>query len=547
MNVLVVNLTRFGDLLQSAAAVSSLADGGRVALVCLDNFAAAAAFLPHVDRIFPFPGGKMLAALQVEKNRAAPKAGAAWAGALSDLARWADGIQADFAPDHICNITPTTSARLLGRYLAKEKDVAGFGLDRLGFGCNSTPWAAFMQGASRSRGVSPFNVVDLFRKVAGIRDGVAASPNARTTLAAPSPDILAAAREHLASAAPSGTRGFVALQMGASEERRRWPEEAFAFVGGELWRAEKLCPVLLGSASERPLAERYAALSPGPAIDLVGRTALPELAATVSAVSLLISNDTGTLHLASGLGVPVLGIFLATAQPWDTGPYKAGNCSLEPDLPCHPCAFGTDCPNTLACHAAIRPETVLALGRVYLAGGNWDDPAAAGAGLYAGSRVWESTADAQGFADLHSLSGHEREARTAWLRVQRHFYRQFLDRDTSLPFAPQAPPLPPTLPPDAAEPLTEECRAVLTMLDALIQQGELLLVRPLPQVRERFLATWQRLAAFFRESPRLAALFLLWQEETQNSADVRPALTLAGQYRDLLAGILAAVSGPEAR
>ena len=570
MNTLVVNLTRFGDLLQSAAALSGLAARGKVALVCLDNFKPAAAFLPHLDRVFPLPGGKLLAALHTQDGRAV------WKNALADLAVWADGIRAEFQPDYVCNLTPTLSARLLSRYLAGQKDVQGFGLDTLGFGVNSTPWAAFMQGAAKARGVSPFNIVDLFRKVALPPCGIGATPAevdtqqayrlapcpektatgmafnsprnssvgtgvlpdnaADASLVLPPQEILDALREQLRTAAPRGTRGFVALQMGASEDRRRWPEASFAALGDQLWQTEQYCPVLLGTEGERPLADRYAALAGSPFIDLVGRTKLPQLAAALRAVALLVSNDTGTLHLASGLGVPVLGIFLATAQPWDTGPYSPGNYSLEPDLACHPCPFGTACTHDLACHTAIRPATVLALARRRLAlavGGKAEKPAPD----YAGSRVWQSGIDAFGFADLQSLSGHENETRTLWLRAQRHLYRQFLDRNPATAFVPQAsPPLP--LAPEAARALAQECRNCLTMLDALQQQGQLLLARPLPQVQERFMATWQRLADFFRQSPQLAALALLWREETQNSSDVQNALDLAAQYHSLLNAVL---------
>ncbi len=540
MNILVVSLTRFGDLLQSAAALSVLARDGsdgphRLALVCLDNFASTATFLPHLERTFPLPGGRLLAALQTGRDTKN------WRDAVSHLDQWAGEIRAAFAPDRICNLTPTLSARLLSRYLAANGAVDGFGLDGMGFGVNSTPWAAFMQGAAKSRGVSPFNVVDLFCKVAG---GPADAPceakgPADASLLPPHRDMVDDMRARLVSCAPPNCRGFVALQMGASEDRRRWPEASFAAVGDSLWRTEQLCPLLLGSDSERPLAERYAALAGAPFIDMVGRTKLSQLAAALRAATMLVSNDTGTLHLASGLGTPVLGIFLATAQPWDTGPYRAGNCSLEPDLPCHPCAFGSRCAHDLACHAAVRPETVLALARSYLAGRDWRDASDdRGPDAYAGSRIWRSESDPWGFADLSSLSGHEEDARTVWLRGQRHFYRQFLDRDQSRAFAPRPLAAPLALKADAALALAEACRSTLTMLDALLQQGELLLARPLPQVRERFLATWQRTASFLRESPLLAALALLWQEETQNSDDLPTALVLAGQYRDLLAALL---------
>ena len=126
------------------------------------------------------------------------------------------------------------------------------------------------------------------------------------------------------------------MQLGASEERRQWPAQYFAAVGDNLWHKRKLCPVLLGSPAERPLAEAYAQQAQGPFVDAVGKTDLTQLAALLRRSRMLFTNDTGTMHLAAGLGVSCLAIFLATAQPCDTGPYLPGCCCLEPALPCHP-------------------------------------------------------------------------------------------------------------------------------------------------------------------------------------------------------------------
>ncbi|MEG6593980.1 glycosyltransferase family 9 protein, partial [Desulfovibrio sp. 1188_IL3213] len=61
-NVVIINLTRFGDLLQSQALIHDLHRAGlRVGLVCLDNFASALPLLQHVDRAWPLPGARIMA------------------------------------------------------------------------------------------------------------------------------------------------------------------------------------------------------------------------------------------------------------------------------------------------------------------------------------------------------------------------------------------------------------------------------------------------------------------------------------------------------
>jgi ADP-heptose:LPS heptosyltransferase len=63
MNTLVINLTRFGDLLQTQPVLSGLAAQGRTGLVCLDNFQAATEVLAGLDTVHPLQGAALLASL----------------------------------------------------------------------------------------------------------------------------------------------------------------------------------------------------------------------------------------------------------------------------------------------------------------------------------------------------------------------------------------------------------------------------------------------------------------------------------------------------
>ncbi|NHZ46799.1 glycosyltransferase family 9 protein, partial [Desulfovibrio sp. XJ01] len=222
MNLLLVNLTRFGDLLQTQPVVHGLrAQGHRVGLVCLENFAGAAALLEGVDHVAALPGSALLAGVQP---------GGDWRACTAGLMTWAERLRGAYAHDAVLNLTATLGGRLLGRLLAgngDEKDhggdLRGFGLDPFGFGVNADPWSAFLQASTRQRGCSPFNLVDLFRMAAGV-----GNVDPVYQLRAPTPDALAEAGARLAQAAPPDHAGYVAMQLGASEERRRWPVAHFA-------------------------------------------------------------------------------------------------------------------------------------------------------------------------------------------------------------------------------------------------------------------------------------------------------------------------------
>jgi hypothetical protein len=294
-------------------------------------------------------------------------------------------------------------------------------------------------------------------------------------------------------------------------------------------------PVLVGTAEEKPLGERLRALAGVPVIDLMGETNLPELAAALAGCRLLVTNDTGTMHLAAGLGVPCLAIFLATAQPWDTGPYLPGSICLEPDLPCHPCAFGRACAcfeaEGEACRRAIAPQTVLGLARAMLEAG--DMPAA-----FAGARAWRTVIATDGLMDLASLSGHETGDRTRLIRLQRALYRRYLDGE---PLETAA--IPAGLSAAAAGPMANALGAASDFLFLLERQGQLLGREPLKSVKAKFLATWQRVQSCLAADPRLAVLSSLWMFESERPGlDMPEILLLTARFRALIDALRASIA-----
>ncbi|MDR2727260.1 MAG: glycosyltransferase family 9 protein, partial [Deltaproteobacteria bacterium] len=374
MRILIINLTRFGDLLQSQAVIHGLRQQGHeIGLICQQNFAPAATLLDGLSHMTPLPGGRLLSGLD-----------AGWPDAVLTLHAWMETLIREFMPEAVLNLTASTAAKLLARRFAGAGKISGFGMDEHGFGVYGSAWTAFFEASTRRRGCSPYNIVDLFLRASGLH-----AP-AMHRLRQPDTAQSTLVGQSLRQEAPACS-GHVAFQLGASEARRQWPAEQFAALGVRLWEHFGLMPILLGTPNERDLAERYLAAG-GPGIDRVGRTSLPELAAILHQVRLLVSNDTGTLHLAAGLGIPCLALFLATAQPWDTGPYLEGCCSLEPALPCHPCAFGSSCGQDMRCVRHIAAEVVWPLLASYLRDITWTCPP----DTAAQARVWVSSRDDRG-------------------------------------------------------------------------------------------------------------------------------------------------------
>jgi len=100
------------------------------------------------------------------------------------------------------------------------------------------------------------------------------------------------------------TERLACLHPGAAEPRKRWPSERFAAVGQRLASLGARV-VLVGAEEQRDLCTRVAQAIPG-AISLAGETPLPVLAALLETTALVVSNDSGPMHVAAALGIPLV-------------------------------------------------------------------------------------------------------------------------------------------------------------------------------------------------------------------------------------------------
>jgi len=126
-------------------------------------------------------------------------------------------------------------------------------------------------------------------------------------------------------------RPRIALNVGASRAYKRWPAKRWAQVSQELLASGRSL-VFVGDNKD---AESVAALTPMltvPFVNLAGQTTLRELAAVLAACDLLITADTGPMHIAVAVGTPVIALFGAT-DPRRHGPYGGRNIILHNPMP----------------------------------------------------------------------------------------------------------------------------------------------------------------------------------------------------------------------
>jgi lipopolysaccharide heptosyltransferase II len=153
-------------------------------------------------------------------------------------------------------------------------------------------------------------------------------------------------------------RPWIVLHPGASAASRRYPPEQFA-QAARLLALESGYPIVFtGPESERPLVEQVRALMEAPSSSLVGRLDLEELASLLALAPLLLSNNTGPVHLAAAVGAPVVDLYALT-NPQHT-PWAVPSRVLFHDVDCKYC-YKSVCPEGHHdCLRLVTPESVTA-------------------------------------------------------------------------------------------------------------------------------------------------------------------------------------------
>lgn len=139
---------------------------------------------------------------------------------------------------------------------------------------------------------------------------------------------------------------------------KRWPEEHFALISSmavESWGAKVL---IFGSEADTVIGKRIERMIRGPCINLCGKTSLGDAMALIERCQMMVSNDSGLMHVAYALGVPVVAIFGST-DPDLTGPRTDLSRIVRSGLNCSPC-FKPTCNRGYVCLKDITPQEVWA-------------------------------------------------------------------------------------------------------------------------------------------------------------------------------------------
>jgi len=407
MKIAVVQFCRLGDIVQTFPVLAALKrDGNSVDLI-----------LRHGFHDLPIPDEAADAIHVMPPELEDEVSSESIVRHLQTLSRFCRDLKARRF-DVVVNLSHDRESGWLALYLEPGRIVGvSEGRDRNAHARDG--WTQYLLSALSNREVGAFNLADVYAHLTA------------TPLAGHNPELRPEESATKSARALLGPRRgrLVGLVPGASDERKRWPAASFAEVGARL-AAEGCHVVLLGAPGERELADRVRADSGAPLTNLAGRTSIPVLIAVLRELDLIITNDTGTMHLAAGARTQTLTVTVGPAAVFESAPYAAGHVAVQPEIHCHPCHFASFCADTV-CHDLVSPEAVVHLARRQLGGGAESD-----APPDPGMRVFRTRFDAVGRLCVHPLRRYPLRAEDFLRPIYRRLWERSLGSAYPMPSEP---------------------------------------------------------------------------------------------------------------
>ncbi len=309
---LVIQLARFGDLLQTKRLLLSLGQQGGEVHLCVDTSLAGLA-----KRLFPD------VVVHAVHGHGTATPGEVLAG---NMAAFSDLQAAQFDAVYNLNFSGLNFA-IAG--LFDPASVRGYRIEN-----GQQLKDAWMRKAfrwTRNRRTSPLNLMDFWG------------------LLAPEPIVPEAVN-------PIAMRkgGGLGIVLAGRNSRRSLPMDMLAACVLSVFEAHGGPRVtLLGTGAEAQLGHQLLRHFKGPLLqrteNRVGRTSFDDLIEVVGGLDVLLTPDTGTMHLAAHLGTPVQAFFLSSAWAHETGPYGLGHRVWQAVQPCSPCLESRPCPINVQC------------------------------------------------------------------------------------------------------------------------------------------------------------------------------------------------------
>jgi len=332
--VLILNMTRMGDLVQMGALLARLQEewpGVAIDLVVDRRFAPVASLLTGLRDIVAYDFHAL-----IDDSRAAVKSVAAL---FHDVATWARPL-VDRRYDRIINLTFNRPSALLSSYIGAP-DIRGARSAWDGQSVIENHWMAYFADMHHFRTLNRFNLVDVYA-LGGSGVGTFAPLTVKVTTAAKE-----WARRFLTDS-PDSPKEWIAVQAGASDVMKAWRPEYFGRTLAHVSSQWDGGIILIGTPAEQDTIAQVVRVyreagGRCPLLNAAGKTTLEQLVGLLAECRLLLTNDTGPMHLAVGVHIPVIDLSVGHVDFRETGPYGPGHWVLQPELDCAPCGFDQVC------------------------------------------------------------------------------------------------------------------------------------------------------------------------------------------------------------
>ena len=283
-NILAIRFARIGDvvlLLPALVRLKSSFGGARLILATGSRSAPIAELCPHIDEVISVDRIQMRDGKRL--------------GALRDICRLVGDLRSRRF-DLVVDFHSFRETNLLARCSGARY--------RLGMKRADRAYLPFCFNLPPAQEDKRLHVSEMFQRVVEHIPGVSSRQGDGNPVIEVGPDV------HVPVASPANAGPLVVLYVGASVPERRWPASRFAALAIQVasrWGAH-VCVLSGFSEAERSIA-RQVKTEAGAETQLLTDLGLQEMASVIAGADLLVSNDSGPMHIGSALGVPTLGIF----------------------------------------------------------------------------------------------------------------------------------------------------------------------------------------------------------------------------------------------
>lgn len=329
----ILQLTRFGDLLQTVQAIAELRTSHpdyRLVLIARSQFAKPLSFLlnKYFDKTY------CLDTQTIFQDHETTGLGST----LANLNKLLGEISTE-SIDVLINLSFSKSSSYMSSLITAQHKIGPF-YDHNNKVQINDKWSQMLYSTVMRGSLNPYSLVDLFKNIIGVKNSNPVTPSNTSSRA-----------------------NLIVIHPFASSERKSWKSEKWVeVIYKTLKENEKHTVTLVGAKNEilkaqlileNPLLKQFSARI----ISVVGKTTLEDLSSIVASAKLFVGHDSMVGHLAALNNTPSLTISLGNVRPHETTPYQQNAYNLAPRTKCFPCFPSDDCAYT-KCHHDIPYQVV---------------------------------------------------------------------------------------------------------------------------------------------------------------------------------------------